>query len=58
MSPVEMVLPSPCCFHFNEISNDELKGCELSFLEEMRDESQAKLVVYQRKMTRYDNSEV
>lgn len=46
MSPVKMGLPSPCRIHFNEISNDELMRYELDFLEEMRDESQAYLVVY------------
>lgn len=46
MSLVKMGLPSPCRIHFNEISNDELMRYELDFLEEMRDESQAYLVVY------------
>lgn len=58
MSPVEVSLPSPHRLHFNEVSNEELRRCELDFLEERINESQSKLDMYQRKMTRQYNSKV
>jgi hypothetical protein len=58
MSPVEVGLPSPRRVSFNEISNDELRRCELDFLEERRNDSQLRLAVYQRKMSRYYNSKM
>lgn len=42
MSPVEVGLPFPRRLSFNEISNDELRRCELDFLEEKRDDSQVR----------------
>lgn len=47
MSPVEIGQHSPCRIHFNEISNNELRGCELNFLEERKDASQTRLAIYQ-----------
>ncbi|CAI9764750.1 unnamed protein product [Fraxinus pennsylvanica] len=58
MSPVKVSLPSTRRIHFNGLSNDELRRCELDLLEEMRDASQAKLTIYQWKMTRYSNAKV
>ncbi|XP_022891957.1 uncharacterized protein LOC111406817 [Olea europaea var. sylvestris] len=58
MIPVEVGLPSPRRLHFSEITNDELRRCDLGFIEERRDDSQLKLGTYQRKMTRYFNSKV
>lgn len=39
MSLMKVRSPSPCCLHFNEIFNDDLKRCKLNFLIERRDES-------------------
>lgn len=47
MSPIEVGLPSPLCMHFNEISNDKIRRCELDFFEERRDDSQIRLASYQ-----------
>ncbi|XP_022855998.1 uncharacterized protein LOC111377175 [Olea europaea var. sylvestris] len=58
MSPVEVGLPSPRRLHFSEITNDELRGLDLDYIEERKDDSQVKLGTYQRKMTRYFNSKV
>lgn len=58
MSLVEVGLPLPRRLHFNEISNEELRRCELEFLEERINKSQSKLPMYMRKMTRYYNSKV
>lgn len=58
MSPVEVGLPSPRRLQFNEISNDEIRRCELDFLGERRDASQVRLATYQRKMTKYYNKKV
>jgi ribonuclease HI len=58
MSPVEVGLPSPRRMHYNETVNDEARCFGLDLLEERRDESQEKMVMYQRKMTRYYNSKV
>lgn len=39
MSLVEVGLSSPHCIHFNEISKNELRRCDLDFLEERSDKS-------------------
>lgn len=46
MSLVEVKLFSLCRLQFNEISNNELRRCELSFFDEERDKSQVKLAAY------------
>lgn len=46
MSLIEASLPSSRRLWFNEISNDKLRKCELDFVDEMKNESQIKLVVY------------
>ncbi|CAI9782264.1 unnamed protein product [Fraxinus pennsylvanica] len=58
MSPFEVGLSSPHNLQFNEVSNDEIRQCELDFLEKRRDDSQIKLASYQRKMVRYYNVKV
>ncbi|XP_022871367.1 uncharacterized protein LOC111390542 [Olea europaea var. sylvestris] len=58
MSPIEVKLPSPRRLHFSEITNDELRRCDLDFIEERRDDAQLKLVIYQRKMMKYFNLKV
>lgn len=58
MSLVEIGLLLPRRIYFKKISNDELKRCELDFLEEMRDDSHMKLAFYQRKMAQYYNIKV
>lgn len=58
MSPIEVGLPSPQWLHFNEVSNKELRRCELDFFEERMNRLQSKLAMYQRKMTRYYSSKV
>lgn len=58
MSLVEVGVPSPCRIHFDEITNEDLSGAELDFLEERRDDSQVRLASYQRKMMRYYNAKV
>lgn len=42
--------------HFSEISDDELRRCELDFIDEKRDEPQLKVAAYQRKMAHYYNA--
>lgn len=49
ISSVKVGLPSPNHLQFNEISNYELRTCELDFLDEKRNESQIKLAIYQYK---------
>lgn len=58
MRPVEVGLPSPRRLQFNKISNEEIKRCEPDFLDEMREASQAKLTIYQRKMIPYYNRKI
>ncbi|XP_022862560.1 uncharacterized protein LOC111382754 [Olea europaea var. sylvestris] len=58
MSLVEVGVPSYRRIHFNKVSNDEARVCELHLLEEKRDISQVKLAIYQRKITPYYNSKV
>ncbi|XP_022846413.1 uncharacterized protein LOC111369168 [Olea europaea var. sylvestris] len=40
MSPVEVGLPSPRRLHFSEMTNDELRRCDLNFIDERIDDSQ------------------
>lgn len=47
MSPIKVGIPSPRRLQFNEISNDELRRWEHDFLNEMRNESEIKLAIYQ-----------
>lgn len=58
MNPIEVGVPSPHHLRFNEVSSIKLRRCELYFLEERINESQFKLAVCQRKMTRYHNLKV
>lgn len=53
MSPIEVGLLSPRRLHFNEISNENIRWCELDFFEEKRDDSQINLASYQLKMAMY-----
>lgn len=55
MSPVEVGVSSSLRIHFNEVTNDKVRICELQMLEENRNVFQTKLVVYQ-KTTRYYNA--
>lgn len=57
MIPVEVGLSSPRRLQFNEVSNDELRRCELNFLDE-KISTCIVLATYQRKMTRYYNAKV
>lgn len=47
MSPIEVGLLSPRRLHFNEISNEKIRRCELDLIEEKRDDSQINLASYQ-----------
>lgn len=58
ISPVAIVLPSPCRLQFSEVSNDELRRRELDFLDERRDDSQWRPATYQMKMMRYYSTKI
>lgn len=45
MSQFKVGLSSPHRLQSNKISNDELRRCELDFLDEMRNESQVEWVI-------------
>lgn len=49
LSSVEVKLFSSRHLHFNVIFNNELRRCEINFLEERMDDLQVKLATYQRK---------
>ncbi|KAL2513163.1 Uncharacterized protein Adt_18763 [Abeliophyllum distichum] len=58
MISVEVGIPSHRCLHFDEVASNDLHRANLDLQDERHTDSQLRLAVYQRKMTRYYNSKV
>ncbi|KAL2461925.1 Ribonuclease H [Abeliophyllum distichum] len=58
MIPIEIGIPSQKHLHFDEVTNDDLRRMNLDLQEERHADSQLRLTVYKKKMTRYYNSKI